>query len=100
MLFALFGEWNFSITVRSRLPEVRILANMTPILAKVTAIEKRGDQYQVIIQVGPKYRGSSNTPAFGEIKHSGSLKDGRLDLVYYQNPGVNMGDSFRLWILD
>jgi hypothetical protein len=25
----------------------------------------------------------------GEIKpHSGSLKDGRLDLVYYQNPGL------------
>src|ERR1700751_3246735 len=37
LLFALFGEWNFSIVVRSRLPEVRILANMTPILAKVTA---------------------------------------------------------------
>ena len=25
LLFALFGEWNFSIAVRSRLPEVRIL---------------------------------------------------------------------------
>jgi len=53
---------------------------MTPILAKVTAIEKRGDQYQVIVQISPKYRGSFNTLAFGEIKpHSGSLKDGRLD---------------------
>jgi hypothetical protein len=31
---------------------------MTPILAKVTAIEKRGDQYQVIVQISPKYRGS------------------------------------------
>jgi hypothetical protein len=46
LLFALFGEWNFSIAVRSRLPEVRSLPNTTPILAKVTAIEKRGDQYQ------------------------------------------------------
>jgi len=27
---------------------------MTPILAKVTAIEKRGDQYQVIVQISPK----------------------------------------------
>jgi threonine/homoserine/homoserine lactone efflux protein len=30
---------------RKGLPEVRILPIMTPILAKVTAIEKRGDQY-------------------------------------------------------
>jgi hypothetical protein len=26
---------------------------MTPILAKVAAIEKRGDQYQVIVQISP-----------------------------------------------
>ncbi len=85
-----------------RLPEVRILPIMTPILAKVTAIEKRGDQYQVIVQISPKYRGSFNTLAFGEIKpHSGSLKDGRLDLVlvYYQNAGLNIGDPFPLWTL-
>jgi len=87
----------FSSAVRSRLPEVRILPI---ILAKVTAIEKRGDQYQVIVQISPKYRGSFNTLAFGEIKpHSGSLKDGRLDLVYYQNPDLNIGDPFRLWTL-
>ena len=50
-----------------------------------------------IVQISPKYRGSFNILAFEEIKpHSDSLKDGRLDLVYYQNPGVNMGDSFRL----
>jgi hypothetical protein len=29
---------------------------MTPILAKITAIEKRSDQYQVIVQISPKYR--------------------------------------------
>jgi len=96
LLFVLFREWNFSIAVRSRLLEVRILPIMTPILAKVTAIEKRGDQYQVIVQISPKYRGSFNTLAFGEIKpHSGSLKDGRLDLVYYQNPGLNPTFSTR-----
>jgi hypothetical protein len=34
----------------------------------------------------------------GELKqHSGSLKEGRLDLVYYQNPGLNAGDPFPLW---
>ena len=68
--------------------------------AKVIAIEKRGDQYQVIVQIGTKYRGSFNTLAFGEIKpYIGSLKDGRLDLVYYLDPGLNEGDSFPLWTL-
>jgi hypothetical protein len=95
-----FGKRNFSSGVRSHLLEVRILPIMTPILAKVTAIEKRGDQYQVIVQISPKYRGSFNTLAFGEIKPpSGSLKDGRLDLVYHQNLGFTIGDAFPLWTL-
>ena len=73
---------------------------MSPIAAKVTSIEKRGDQYQVIVQISPKYRGSFNTLAFGEIKpHIGSLRGGRLDLVYYQNPGLSIGDPFSLWTL-
>ena len=73
---------------------------MSRIAAKVTSIEKRGDQYQVIVQISPKYRGSFNTLAFGEIKpHIGSLRDGRLDLVYYQNPGLSIGDPFSLWTL-
>jgi hypothetical protein len=73
---------------------------MTPIPATVTAIAKRGDQYQMIVLIGRKYRGSFNTLAFGEIKpHSGSLRNGRLHLVYYQNPGLNIGDKFPLWIL-
>ena len=73
---------------------------MSPIAAKVTSIEKRGDQYQVIVQISQKYRGSFNTLAFGEIKpHSGSLRDGRLDLVYYQNPALGVGDPFLLWTL-
>jgi hypothetical protein len=36
-----------------------------------------------------------NTLAFGEIKpYGGSLQHGRLDLVYYRDPGVNVGDQF------
>ena len=86
--------------VRSRLPGVRIFPIMIPILANVTAIEQRGDQYQVTVQISSKYRGSFNTLVFGEIKpHSGSLKDSRLDLIYYQNPGLNIGDPFPLWTL-
>jgi hypothetical protein len=74
---------------------------MTSLPAKVIAIERGGDQYfQAIIQISPKYRGSFNTLAFGDIKpYSGSLKDGRLDLVYYRDPGLNVGDQFPLWTL-
>jgi len=73
---------------------------MTSLPAKVIAIEKRGDQYQVIVQIGTKYRGSFNTLAFGEIKpYTGALKDGRLDLVYYRDPELNEGDPFPLWTL-
>jgi hypothetical protein len=74
---------------------------MTSLPAKVIAIEKRDDQYfQVIIQIGTKYRGSFNTLLFGEIKpYSGSLKDGRLDLVYSRDPGLNIEDEFPLWTL-
>jgi len=73
---------------------------MSLIAAKVTSIEKRGDQYQVIVQISLKYRGSFNTLAFGEIKpHIGSLQHGRLALVYYQNPGLSIGDPFSLWTL-
>jgi hypothetical protein len=56
--------------------------------------------YLVIAEIIPKYRGSFNTLAFGEIKpHIGSLKEGGLNLVYYQSPGLNKGDLFPLWTL-
>jgi len=47
------------------------------------------------------YRPASfNTLAFGEINpYSGSLKDGRLDLVYYRDPGLTVGDLFPVWTL-
>jgi hypothetical protein len=78
----------------------RIVSIMTPLPAKVTAVEKRGAQYQVVVEISPKYRGSFNTLVFGEIKpHSGSLKNGRLNLVYYQDPGFSIGDPFPLWTL-
>jgi hypothetical protein len=67
---------------------------MTSLPAQVIAIENRGDQYQVIVQINTKYRGSFNTVAFGEIKpYSGSLKDGRLDLVYYRDLGPERSGS-------
>jgi hypothetical protein len=71
---------------------------MTPLPAKVTAIGKQGQEY--VVQIRSKYRGSVTTLIFGELKpHTGFLKEGRLDLVYYQNPGLNAGDPFPLWTL-
>ena len=78
----------------------QVSLQITSLPAKVTAIEKRGDQHHVIVQISTKYRGSFNTLAFGEIKpYSGSLKDSRLDLVYYRDPGLNVGDQFPVWTL-
>jgi hypothetical protein len=63
-------------------------------------MEERARQYQVVVQITTRYRGSFNTLAFGDIKpYSGSLKDGRLALVYYRDPGLIAGDPFPLWTL-
>jgi hypothetical protein len=73
---------------------------MTSLPAKVIAVEKLDSQYHVAVQINTRYRGSFNTLAFGEIKpYSGSLKDGRLDLVYYGDPSLSVGDPFPLWTL-
>jgi hypothetical protein len=73
---------------------------MTALSAKVVALEKPGDHYQAIVQISTKYRGSFNTLTFGKIRpYSGSLKNGRLDLVYYRDPGLKAGDQFPLWTL-
>jgi hypothetical protein len=73
---------------------------MTSLPAKVIAIEKLGCQHQVVVQINTRSRGSFNTLAFGEVKpYSGSLKDGRLDLLYYRDPGLKAGDQFPLWAL-
>jgi hypothetical protein len=73
---------------------------MTALPAKVIALEKPGGYYQAIVQINMKYRGSFNTLAFGEIKpYSGSLNAGRLDLIYYRDPGLEVGDQFPVWTL-
>jgi hypothetical protein len=76
-----------------------ILPVMSPILAKVVAVQKRGAQYLLVVEIVPKYRGSFNTLIFGIKPYAGYLSDGRLDLIYFQNPGLNIGDQFPLWTL-
>jgi hypothetical protein len=67
---------------------------MTPIPAKVLAVDKQGDQYNVIVRIElAKYRGSFNTLSFGEKQPSlGSYHNGRLDLFYYRDPGLKSGE--------
>jgi hypothetical protein len=61
---------------------------------------KTRPQYRAVVQIRSKYRGSVTTLVFGNLKpHTGFLKGSRLDLVYYQNPGLNAGDPFPLWTL-
>jgi hypothetical protein len=57
-----------SLDLITRVNEGSLLGSSHPGIAKVTAVEKRGDQYQVIALISPKYRGSFNTLAFSEIK--------------------------------
>jgi hypothetical protein len=75
---------------------------MTPIVAKVLAIDKQDDKYLVIIQIMlRRYRGSFFTFTFGEKKPSvGSYRNGRLDLVYYTDPDLKTGGPFPLWRID
>ena len=70
---------------------------MTPILAKVLAVDNQGDQYNVIVRIElANYRGSFNTPIFGENKPSiGFCHEGRLDLVYYKDLALKQDNRFR-----
>jgi hypothetical protein len=74
---------------------------MTPIPAKVLAVDKQGDQSNVIVRIElRRYRGSFNTLAFGENKPSiGFCHEGQLDLVYYKDPGLKPGQPFPLWTI-
>ena len=76
-------------------------AIMTAIPAKVVAVDRQSDQYRVIVRIGvARYRGSFNTLKFGEKKpFTGFCRDGQLDLVYYQDPGLEAGQSFPLWTI-
>jgi hypothetical protein len=72
---------------------------MTFIPAKVLAVDKQEERHRIIVRIElRKYRGSFNTLKFGENKpFIGSCHDGRLDLIYYQDPGLKEGESFPLW---
>jgi hypothetical protein len=73
---------------------------MTRLPAKVLSNEKRDDQYCVSVEIElPNFRRSFNSLRFGDqIPFSGSYRDGKLELRYYQDPGLEIGQQFPLWL--
>jgi hypothetical protein len=72
---------------------------MTPIPAKVLAVDKQSNQYRVLVQIElAKYLGSFHNLRFGESKpFTGSCYNAQLDLFYYRDPGLKVGKPFPLW---
>jgi hypothetical protein len=71
---------------------------MTAILAKVLAVHRQGGQYYVAIRI--KFAGSFNALAFGKKKpFAGFCHDGRLELVYHQDPELEAGQELPLWTI-
>ena len=73
---------------------------MTRLPAKVLSNEKRDDQYCVTVEIElPNFRRSFNSLRFGDqIPFSGSCREGKLELRYYQDPGLEIGQQFPLWL--
>jgi hypothetical protein len=74
---------------------------MTRLPAKVLIVDRLGNQYLITVQVrSEKYPCTFDELTFGENKpHLGSYRNGWLDLVYLQNPGLQAGQSFPLWAI-
>ncbi len=72
---------------------------MTRLPAKVLIVHRLGDQYLLTVQISEKNRCAFGGLRFGEKKpYLASYRNGWLDLVYHQNPGLKTGKSFPLWI--
>ena len=75
------------VLAHTRQRSMKCRLKMTSLPAKMIAIKKIGDQYQVVVQINTRYRGSFNALAFGEIK------------PYSGIPRSTFGDPFPLWTL-
>ena len=74
---------------------------MTRIPAKVISVARQRDQYSVTVRMRRiQYKGSFSTLAFGENRPTmGSSRNGRLRLIYIQDPGLEEGEAFPLWTI-
>jgi hypothetical protein len=73
---------------------------MTAVGARVLAVDNVGAPHRVIVRIGfPRCR-ESHTLKFGEQEpFTGFTPNGRLDLVYHEDPHLKAGQPFPLWTL-
>jgi hypothetical protein len=74
---------------------------MTRIPAKVISVDKQRGQYCVNVRMRRmSYKGAFDTLVFGERRPTaGSSRNGRLQLIYFQDPGLEEGEAFPLWTI-
>jgi hypothetical protein len=74
---------------------------MTRISAQVTSVDRQRGQYCVNVRMRRlTYRGSYDTLVFGEKRPTvGSSRNGRLHLIYFQDPELKEGEAFPLWTI-
>src|SRR5260221_4595134 len=68
--------------------------------AKLISNEKLCNRFCVTVEIElSNFRRSFNSFRFGDqIPFSGSYQDGKLELRYYQDPGLEIGQQFPLWL--
>jgi len=73
---------------------------MTRIPAKVISVAKQRGQYSVTVRMRRiQYKGSFGTLAFGESTNCGLIANGRLHLIYLQDPELEESEAFPLWTI-
>jgi hypothetical protein len=74
---------------------------MTRIPAKVISVDRQRGQYRVNVRMRRiTYKGSFDTLVFGEKRPTvGSSRNGRLRLIYFQEPGLDEGETFPHWTI-
>jgi hypothetical protein len=71
---------------------------MTPILATVLKVDKLGNEYVVIVQLGNEdFSGRLEELSFENKPDQGWCHYGWLDLIYHRDPDLRAGQIFPLW---
>jgi hypothetical protein len=71
---------------------------MTPILATVLNVDKRGNEYVVTVQLGNEdFSGPFERLSFENKPDTGWIHYGWLDLIYHRDPDLRAGQKFPLW---
>ena len=68
---------------------------MTPILATVLKVDKRGNEYVVTVQLGNEsFSGPFEKLSFENKPDQGWCHYGWLDLIYHRDPDLRAGQKF------